>query len=98
MVEGLEKNPLARSEVSASQKDSTFEICLLEKTLSKITSLVQIGFGEAGSEIIAGNIAEGKFDPMVQGKKVYAVFGFCDIRCFTEATECLKEEVSAKFC
>jgi len=30
---------------------------------------------------------------MVRGRKIYGVFGFCDIRRFTDATECLKEDV-----
>jgi hypothetical protein len=30
---------------------------------------------------------------MVEGRKMRGVFGFCDIRQFTDATECLQEEV-----
>jgi class 3 adenylate cyclase len=30
---------------------------------------------------------------MVPGKKIQACFGFCDIRNFTDATECLQEDV-----
>jgi class 3 adenylate cyclase len=30
---------------------------------------------------------------MIPGKKMIAIFGFCDIRNFTDATEVLQEEV-----
>ena len=34
--------------------------------------------------MIAGNIKSGgDLNPMVPGRKVAAIFGFCDIRCFT---------------
>ncbi len=95
LVEKLSQNPLAPIEHSPEGgRNSQYEIRLLEDTLTKITSLVQIGFGEAGSEIIAGNMTEGgAFSPMVSGRKIFAAFGFCDIRKFTDATECLKEDV-----
>ena len=32
-------------------------------------------------------------NPMIEGKKKCAIFGFCDIRCFTEITEVLQEEI-----
>lgn len=31
----------------------------------------------------------GDVDPMVPGKKIVAIYGFCDIRNFTDATEVL---------
>jgi class 3 adenylate cyclase len=35
----------------------------------------------------------GEVDPLIQGKKILAIFGFCDIRNFTDATEVLQENV-----
>ena len=35
----------------------------------------------------------GEVDPMIPGKKILAVFGFCDIRNFTDATEVLQVDV-----
>ena len=54
-----------------------------------------IGFGEAGSEIIAKNMNEqsGDVDPMIPGHKIMAIFGFVAIRNFPEATEVLEEKV-----
>jgi class 3 adenylate cyclase len=35
----------------------------------------------------------GDVDPMIPGKKMCAIFGFCDIRGFSVITERLKKEV-----
>jgi len=32
-------------------------------------------------------------NPMLPGLKLVCIFGFCDIRCFTDATEVLQEGV-----
>jgi class 3 adenylate cyclase len=67
---------------------------MLEKTLSKIGALLALGFGEAGSKIIAQNMAKGDdVNPMLPGQKIISIFGFCDIRNFTDATEVLQEGV-----
>eukprot|EP00335_Anophryoides_haemophila_P000269 CAMPEP_0204821544 /NCGR_PEP_ID=MMETSP1018-20131115/21873_1 /ASSEMBLY_ACC=CAM_ASM_000518 /TAXON_ID=46462 /ORGANISM="Anophryoides haemophila, Strain AH6" /LENGTH=67 /DNA_ID=CAMNT_0051935019 /DNA_START=525 /DNA_END=728 /DNA_ORIENTATION=+ len=66
------------------------ETVILEKLIIKIGALLAVGFGEAGSEIIAKNMRKGgDVDPMLPGIKIMAVFGFCDIRNFTDATEVL---------
>mmetsp|Transcript_3356 Transcript_3356/g.3959 ORF Transcript_3356/g.3959 Transcript_3356/m.3959 type:complete len:579 (+) Transcript_3356:944-2680(+) len=76
------------------EKEAPFETVILENTIVKIGALLAIGFGEAGSEIIAQNMAKsGEVDPMIPGKKCVAFFGFCDIRQFTDTTEILQEEV-----
>ena len=50
-----------------------------------------VGFGDAGAEIIADNMRSGgDLNPMVPGQKVMAIFGFCDVRQFTDATEILQ--------
>ena len=93
MVHKLSKNPLSELD-RTNGPTSTYEIKLLEETLTKVASLLQIGFGEAGASIISNNIREGgTFNPIVSGKKVHAIFGFCNIKSFTDITECLKEEV-----
>jgi hypothetical protein len=59
-----------------------------------VGQLLQIGFGAAGAEIIGKNInsGSGKLNAMVPGKKITSIYGFCDIRQFTDTTECLQEE------
>lgn len=71
------------------------ETAVLEQTIIKIGALLALGFGEAGSEIIATNMQKGggEVEPMVPGRKTYCIFGFCDIRNFTDATEVLQEGV-----
>jgi class 3 adenylate cyclase len=67
---------------------------IIENAIIKIGTLLALGFGDAGSEIIASNMAKsGDVDPMLPGKKKCAVYGFCDIRNFTDATEVLQEDV-----
>ena len=67
---------------------------MLQTTLNKISSLLAIGFGEAGSKIIAENMQMGEdVDPLLPGHKCIGIFGFCDIRKFTDATEVLQEGV-----
>lgn len=78
------------------KKSNSLETTILENTIGKIGALLALGFGEAGSEIIAKNMkssGEGDIDPMIEGKKVMAVYGFCDIRNFTDTTEELEEDV-----
>lgn len=70
------------------------ETVVLEQTIVKIGALLALGFGEAGSKIIAANMANGgEINPMLPGQKIIAIFGFCDIRNFTDATEVLQEGV-----
>lgn len=67
-----------------------YETAILEKAIVKIGHLLALGFGEAGSKIIASNIGNGgDLNPMMAGQRVFAIFGFCDIRNFTDSTEVL---------
>ena len=75
------------------------ETALLLQTIGKIGALMRIGLGAAGADIISRNLVldaaprpEG-LDLRMAGKLVSAVFVFCDVRNFTDATECLQEEV-----
>ncbi|CAK86482.1 unnamed protein product (macronuclear) [Paramecium tetraurelia] len=80
--------------ITQEQIEQTTETYLLQELIMKIGALLAVGFGEAGSEIIAENIKKGgSVDPMIPGKRVLAIFGFCDIRNFTDATEVLQEDV-----
>ena len=69
---------------------------IIETKISKICSLVSFGFGEAGTQIISQVLKEGlnvDINPIIPGKKVMGIYGFCDIRNFTDTTEILKEKV-----
>lgn len=100
LVKKLAANPLASVQTSSDNalirkhaKEQGFETALLELTLSKVGRLMQVGFGAAGADIIGKNMGSGDLDPMLPGKKITAIYGFCDIRQFTDTTECLQEEV-----
>ncbi len=66
----------------------------VEKAIVRVGNLLQLGLGEAGVEIISGNIKDGKmvFDRS-SGKLLRAIFGFCDIRNFTDCTEVLQADI-----
>jgi class 3 adenylate cyclase len=101
LVRAVSLNPLAHrpgapggSARRGSGSGKQLETRVLEQSVTKICSLLSVGFGEAGAEVIADNIRSGgDLNPMVPGRKVRAIFGFCDIRQFTDATEVLQEEV-----
>ena len=94
-VKQLAENPMSAGAVDAGTGgDDDDETMLLQRTIAKIGALLMIGFGEAGSEIIAVNMSNNAgIEPMCDGVKVTAAFGFCDIRNFTDTTECLQEKV-----
>ena len=70
----------------------------LMSTIDRIGSLMKVGFGSAGVQIIRNNLQKGQSkDTSIilnsKGSMVSCIFLFCDIRGFTDATECLQEEV-----
>lgn len=98
-VRAVAENPLAtkRARLEARgvpEREKLMETRILENAINKICSLLAVGFGDAGAEVIAGNMRSGgELDPVVPGRRVAGIFGFCDIRQFTDATEVLQEEV-----
>eukprot|EP00392_Amoebophrya_sp_AT5.2_P002930 g2935.t1 len=76
-------------------KGPQLETTMLENTILKIGGLLQVGFGEAGAKIIGNNMmsGDGELNIMMPGSRVESVFGFVDIRQFTDTTECLEEDV-----
>jgi len=80
--------------MKAKGETESNETEVLEQAITKMARLLQIGFGAAGAEIIAKSLSDiGELDPMVPGIRVNAIFGFCDIRDFTFATERLQRDV-----
>lgn len=72
------------------QNHDNNETVKIENTIIKIGTLLALGYGEAGTEIIKMNMQrQGDVDPMIPGVKKAAIYGFCDIRNFTDATEVL---------
>lgn len=74
------------------------ETSFLMSTIVRIGSLMKVGFGNAGVEIIRHNLSTNRQTGQGIGMgdggiTVSCIFLFCDIRQFTDATECLQEEV-----
>jgi len=60
--------------VKAEKFRNQMETKILEDTINKISKLLAIGFGDAGSEIIATNISKGgDLNPMIEGKKMMGI-------------------------
>jgi len=72
------------------------ETVILEKTIIKLGSLLALGFGEAGANIIGHNLKSvdsAGVDGMVPGSRVEAIIGVARIGDFSTATEVLKSNV-----
>jgi len=76
-------------------KVQTLETKVLENVIIKLGKLLVLGFGEAGSEIIRKNMDDdiSGVNAMIPGNRVEAIFGFCNIRNFTDTTEVLQDKV-----
>jgi len=71
-----------------------YETDALKMSLAKIATMLQVGFGEAGNNLIAENLKKGDtVDPMVPGRKLLGAYGFCIIDEYEEVLECLAEDI-----
>ena len=72
------------------------ETTILLTTINRIGRLMQVGFGEAGKVMIAGQLKSsstgesGQLNFMGAGHQIQSIFGFADVRQFTDTTECLQ--------
>lgn len=71
------------------------DIRLIENTIQKIAYLLVLGFGEAGNNLLSHALLskELEMDFISNPKTIYGIFGFCDIRNFTDATEVLSGDI-----
>jgi class 3 adenylate cyclase len=81
-----------RSLKKATSKERSMETKILENAIIKLGSLLALGFGEAGVEIIGQNLDDenATVDAMIPGSKVEGIYGWCDIRNFAVVTEVLQ--------
>jgi len=87
------KEDLEKDKKSSEILEEHAEVQIIQKSIIRISALLAIGFGEAGSDIIKSNLKSHKeLDPMMKGEKKTAFLGFCDIRGFPLVNEALKEE------
>jgi class 3 adenylate cyclase len=98
MVQRVAQDPLSEEYDFLEETSSQYETRVVELAIQKITNLLRVGFGVAGAGIISSNMnVEGEssadLQPMIPGKRMYAIFGFCDIHSFDMYTELLKDEI-----
>lgn len=101
-VQRLAENPLSIMDKKphdvydyADFKESYgLETAVIEQTIIKIGALLALSFGAAGSNMIKASIVNPN-SPIftTEGRKIMAIFAFCDIRNFTDVTEALGEGV-----
>ena len=78
------------AKLKASQ--DKYEVLKIQNFFIKISGLLAVCFGDAGGDIIKKNLEKGKsLNAMVPGVKKYAIFGFCDVRHFTDINDALQE-------
>ena len=97
IVNMVAEDPLEDFDFKSMPMTGDYETHVVQLAIEKITTLLRIGFGEAGAEIISSNMAvKGSvtcLNPMIPGRRVYALFGFCDILSFDICTEKLEDEI-----
>lgn len=93
----LDEDAISNNTRWSSEVLKGMETSFLKSTILRIGSLMKVGFGSAGVEIIQNNLEKGHNKNMLilnsQGSTVSCIFLFSDIRQFTDATEQLQEEV-----
>ena len=83
-----------RKRNSQKKIDQTDADLLLDQTLTKISGLLQVGFGAAGAEVIARSMDTSLQNQtyVLPGKRVTAVFGFAIVEDFTVTCGALEED------
>lgn len=87
---------LLTCEVCASGESAPMETLILEKTIIKLGSLLALGFGEAGANIIGHNMKGSEtagVDAMIPGTRVDCIIGVVRVRDFSTATEVLQSKI-----
>ena len=96
-IKKVSENPLhaLKTSYNPDKGEEMNEAIVIEKAINKISELLILGFGQAGCTIITHFLfdPDKDFDQIIPGKRTYAIFGFCDIRNFTDATEVLCEDI-----
>eukprot|EP01063_Lacrimia_lanifica_P032232 TRINITY_DN5469_c1_g3_i1.p1 TRINITY_DN5469_c1_g3~~TRINITY_DN5469_c1_g3_i1.p1 ORF type:complete len:1043 (+),score=305.47 TRINITY_DN5469_c1_g3_i1:151-3279(+) len=94
VIDNMVRDPMVRFQ--ATDEDATrpkTEADAMIESVKTLGSLIQVGFGAAGADVVSQNLQQGRLFTMLPGGNVQAVFCFCDIRNFTAATEKLRQNV-----
>lgn len=79
-----------------SKHQEVMETVILDKTIIKLGTLLALGFGEAGANIVSHNMAGSNsagVNAMIAGQRVDCILGNVRIRDFSVATEVLQGKV-----
>lgn len=96
-IEMIRADPTAKLQLLGSGKHGEGEVLMVTRALVKLSAMVQMALGEAGASIISRNLGclgEEQIQSLTPGRRVMAIFGFCDVRNFTNATECLQQDIT----
>lgn len=89
LAEKRKKNISKKKDKNQSDLDS------IRETISKLAYLLVLGFGRAGDSVISKILYSKNMNLQIKasGTNIFGIFGFCDIRNFTDVTEVLGTEV-----
>jgi len=86
LVQKVSEDPSRPIDEKSTSGEGQYETRQIENAIKKITDLLRIGFGVAGSEIIRANLSQKagtngeSIDLLTNpGARIYSVFGFCMI-------------------
>ena len=94
-VRAMAENPSKALALGKEYSDKyNSDITVIEDTIQKIAYLLVLGFGEAGNSLLSKILyTKNEIDFLSEANTIYGIYGFCDIRNFTDATEILTEDV-----
>ena len=80
--------------MQADTGGSQMKTVVLEKTINKISNLLQRGFGELGARVVSQYLTRNEdfIDIMMPGQKIEMIFSVVRIKQFSESTDALQEE------
>jgi hypothetical protein len=106
IIKQLAVDPLKKPEVrqdddekespeKKGKKGPQLETAMLEDTILKIGGLLQVSFGEAGADVLKKNMGsgDGELNIMKPGFTIEAIFGYINIRSFSDINALLEEDV-----
>jgi class 3 adenylate cyclase len=96
-VKLMAKNPSQALNMAQEYREmQNSDLAVIEDVIQKMAYLLVLGFGEAGNSILSKVLTISKdlqVDYLGKPNTVHAIFGFCDIRSFTDVTEILVDDV-----
>eukprot|EP00968_Pinguiococcus_pyrenoidosus_P028705 scaffold8059_cov315-Pinguiococcus_pyrenoidosus.AAC.8 len=96
IVNNVAADPLAEPADGDDDAEDEYELRRIRIAVGKITGLLRVGLGVAGTDIISKILLDESseaLNPLLPGKRVYGIFGFTDIHAFDEVTGVLEADI-----